>query len=66
MGDLHVLSDVRTMANVWIGKDSLTRALNDESIILHDNAVLRRNFSRVLMLSPIVDAARQPLRMPAS
>lgn len=64
--DLYVLTDVRTMANVWIGKDSLLRALSDEDIVVHGDAHLRQKFSRMLRLSPIVDAARQPPSMRAS
>jgi len=60
--DLYVLADVQTMAKVWIGKDSLARALNAEDIIVHGNTELCRNFSRILCLSPIVEASGRPPR----
>jgi DNA-binding HxlR family transcriptional regulator len=60
--DLYVLADVRTMARVWIGKVSLAHALNEEDIIVHGNTDLCRNFSRILCLSPIVEASGHPPR----
>ncbi|WP_022729077.1 winged helix-turn-helix transcriptional regulator [Fodinicurvata sediminis] len=61
--DLYVLTTVPVMSQVWIGKASLGRAMADDEIVLHGDADLRRNFSRLLQLSVIVEAASQPPRM---
>ncbi|MFC6487790.1 winged helix-turn-helix transcriptional regulator [Nitratireductor sp. GCM10026969] len=61
--DLYVLADVQTMARIWIGKDSLARAVDEEDIVLHGDADMRRKFSRVLQLSPIVEASKQSSRL---
>ncbi|MFP4537861.1 MAG: winged helix-turn-helix transcriptional regulator [Dichotomicrobium sp.] len=61
--DLYVLTDVRTMARVWIGKDSLARALDEEDIVLHGDSEICRSFSQMLQLSPIVEASGQPPRL---
>lgn len=63
--DLYVTASILTMAEVWIGKRSLERALADDEIVVHGHAALRRTFSQLLRLSPIVDAADEPPRMPA-
>ena len=57
--DLYVLTTVPVMASVWIGKESLAFALDNERIVLHGDAALRHSFSRMLKLSVIVDAAKQ-------
>lgn len=64
--DLYVQTTVPAMAKVWIGKTSLARAITDEEIILYGDAALRRNFSRLLQLSAIVEAASQPPQLQAS
>ncbi|WP_051609312.1 winged helix-turn-helix transcriptional regulator [Fodinicurvata fenggangensis] len=61
--DLYVLTTVRVMSQAWIGKLSLGRAIANEEIVLHGDAELRRNFSRLLQLSVIVEATSQPPRM---
>lgn len=63
---LYVQTTVPVMASVWIGKTSLARAIEDEEIVVHGDAKLRGNFSRLLQLSVIVEAARQPPRLAAS
>lgn len=64
--DLYVLATVPVMSQVWIGKTSLARVVANEEIVLHGDAELRRNFSRLLQLSAIVEAAGHPPRMQAS
>lgn len=64
--DLYVLSDVQTMARIWIGKESLARAMDEEDVVLHGDAGIRRKFTQVLRLSPIVDASKQPPRLQPS
>lgn len=61
--DLYMLADVRTMAKIWIGKDTLGRALDADDVVLHGNVEMRCSFGQALQLSPIVEANRQPLRL---
>ncbi len=58
--DLSVMTTVPVMANVWIGKKKLARALDDEDIVLFGDAQIRKTMGRWLMLSAIVEAAKQP------
>lgn len=55
---LYVACDVPTLARVWIGKDSLRRAIDAEEIVLSGDAALRRTVTQWMKLSPIVEAAR--------
>jgi DNA-binding HxlR family transcriptional regulator len=56
--DLYVATDVPTLARVWIGKDSLRRALDADAIAVTGDATLRRTMTKWLQLSVIVEAAR--------
>jgi DNA-binding HxlR family transcriptional regulator len=56
--DLYVATDVPTLARVWIGKDSLRRAVDADEIAVTGDAALRRSMTKWLQLSVIVEAAR--------
>lgn len=64
--DLSVMTTVPVMANVWIGKKKLARALDDEDVVLFGDAQLRKTIGRWLMLSVLVEAADQPPALLAS
>lgn len=55
---LYVATDVPTLARIWIGKDSLRRALDADAISVSGDAALRRTMTKWLQLSAIVEAAR--------
>lgn len=57
--DLFVTTRVPVMANVWIGRTSLARALDDEEIVLFGDERLRKTISRWLMLAKVVQAVKQ-------
>ena len=54
--NLYVASDVRTMARVWIGQESLAEALKSERIELIGDAALRRSFGAWFKLSALAQA----------
>ena len=56
--DLYVATSVVVMANVWIGKRTLARAVDDEDIVLVGDPALRRSIGRWLMLSVVAQAAQ--------
>ena len=57
--DLHVTTSVPVMANVWIGRTSLARALDDEDIVLFGDAELRKSIGRWLMLAKVIQAVKR-------
>jgi len=64
--DLYVATDVPTLARIWIGKDSLRRAVDADEIALTGDATLRRTIAQWLKLSALVEAARQWKRVNAA
>ena len=61
--DLFVVSDVRTMARVWIGKQSLTGAIDDEAIFVTGDRQLRTSITSWLLLAKVTEAAQQYERL---
>jgi DNA-binding HxlR family transcriptional regulator len=57
--DLYVATDVPTLARIWIGKDSLRRAIEADEVAVTGDATLRRTITRWLKLSALVEAAQQ-------
>lgn len=57
--DLFVTTDVRTMARVWIGKDSLAEAIEDDRIEVIGAAALRKTITSWLKLAVIAQVVRQ-------
>ena len=57
--DLYVASDVPTMAKVWIGKESLARALESDAIEVIGDRALQRTMGDWLMLAQVAEAARR-------
>jgi hypothetical protein len=49
---------VPTLARIWIGKDSLRRAIDADEIAVTGDAALRRTMTRWLQLSVIVEAVQ--------
>lgn len=56
--DLYISTDVPAMARVWIGKDSLRRALDSDAIKLHGDARLSRSIASWFMLAVTAEAAQ--------
>ena len=56
--DLYVSTDVRTMARVWIGKDSLDKALESDRIEVIGNTTLRKTLATWLRLAVVAEAVR--------
>jgi len=59
--DLYVTSNVPTMARVWIGKESLRRAIETEAIELHGDGQLSRSIASWLKLALVAEAAHNSL-----
>jgi DNA-binding HxlR family transcriptional regulator len=57
--DLYIYSDVRSMARVWIGKDSLRAALDDGRIDATGDRALRRDMLSWMKLAVVAQAAGQ-------
>ena len=64
--DLSVMTTVPVMANIWIGKKKLARALDDEDVVLFGDAQIRKTIGRWLKLSALVEAANQSPALLAS
>lgn len=58
--DLHVLSDLRTLTQVWMGDVALDEALAAERIELHGARELVANFATWFRLSPLARVPRPP------
>lgn len=63
--DLYVSTDVPTMARVWIGKESLSDALESDRIMLTGDAALRKSIADWLQLSVVVEAIGEAERTAA-
>jgi DNA-binding HxlR family transcriptional regulator len=62
--DLRVRSDVRTLAEIWLGELEFLRALREESLSLAGKRELRRSFPGWLGLSVFADPAGAPRPTP--
>lgn len=56
--DLYVTASVPTMARVWIGRESLKRAIETEAIELHGDRKLSGSIASWLQLALVAEAAR--------
>lgn len=59
--DVHVITDLATLINVWIGDVSLGTALDKGWITLHGPRALTRRFPTWLMLSDFAGVERENL-----
>lgn len=57
--NLFITSDVRTLAQVWIGKDRLAAAIEDDRIEVFGDATLRKSISSWLKLSVVAQVFQQ-------
>lgn len=48
--DLHLVTDLRTMAKIWMGDLSLNKALQQKKLMITGNTALKRNVSKWLTL----------------
>lgn len=55
--DLYVTASVPTMARVWIGKDSLKRAIETDAIELHGDKRLSASIASWLKLAQVAESA---------
>lgn len=57
--DLYVSSDLRTMTAIWMGYDSVRKAVSDDRLLLTGNRPLASKMQSWLGLSPLAKFARK-------
>lgn len=63
--DLYVNTDVRTMAEVWIGKESLKTSIADDLIVLTGDKALSETIDQWLLLAQVTEI-ENPFAGPAA